>query len=264
MVVILPHKWRRQPTGPLQVNSGHALARSIAFAYSFSHTFDAVRREMSALSSGADPGYTHAGRTVNATGASSARVTAKSTGPILGGNVDLTIAAGIVTRSTAPANGGALYCERGSAGNDILKITTAANVFNAVYRNDGATLITVSGTGAMNNGAFQHAVIRKIGTAWTVWRNGVNEASGTFGSGSDAFTDASVESWIGCDKADTTNSQYNGHILYCYGWKRGLTAAEIAALYDNPWQFSRPIQRRIYVNVAAAGGGWGRHLVIPA
>lgn len=44
-------------------------------------------------------------------------------------------------------------------------------------------------------------------------------------------------------------------------WNRALSAGEIASIEANPWQLFRPVQRRVYFDMGAGGGGGTTHTV---
>jgi hypothetical protein len=260
--------WRRQPQGAVDVNESNPLAVNLVFAQNTkAFGYDSKARKLCAVVGAiwGVEGYQSAG-TDSSTYIQSSPVLQ------LGALQNSTVFAlsrtdaGVtnVTPGTTELIGGggnAIYCERGSAGNDIYKLEwiysgsgelpdTLAAAF--VYRNDGGTLLQkrISATGLNNNTLVASAIV-KTGTNHAVYVDGRID-SGTFGSSSTAFTDATVESWIGGDKRVTT-SFWNGSIPLVAGWSRALLKGELDELRRNPWQLFKPRRARFFLPPSAPG-----------
>lgn len=163
-------------------------------------------------------------------------------------------ASGSETDGFLGSGGNAIYSERGSSGNDIYKVGAVAINPNEgtefTYRNDAGTLLQqrIFGTvldgkphfyGAVKNGTSHTAYLEKIST------------TGTFGSGSSAFTDATNQIRIGADRGGIESS-WNGQIDLVAGWSRALSDSEIKDLVDNPWQIFEPIVEHVWFTFTPA------------
>lgn len=172
-------------------------------------------------------------------GASSSYVLLKS-GTILAGSTNFTITAWInFSASGSPAAySPPIYCERASTGNDILKFNFgASNGINRgklefTYRDDAGTLTQVRSTNSLNFNGWNHVVLVKAGTDYTFYVNGASAGSGTF-STSDTFTNSGMESRIGGDRADSTNSLCKGRLCDMALFTTNLSDTDISAMYLN-------------------------------
>ena len=156
-------------------------------------------------------------------------------------------------------NGNAIYCERGAVdGNDIYKLgasgVTSQNA-EFTYRNDAGTLLQSRMYGTLNDGKSHLFGAVKRGTQHIAYLD-KSSTSGTFGSGSTAFTNASNQMIIGSDAGDSLAS-WNGKIDLVSGWSRALSDAEVKSLSDNPWQIFEPEVQRIWVGDGVSAGGPG-------
>lgn len=134
----------------------------------------------------------------------------------------------------------ALYCERGSSGNDIWKLELISDDFSGynigeidfVHRDDAGTLNNhvARTTVTVNDGAWHHVVLTKAGTAILIYIDAVQRGSTTL-TGNDTMTNASLESWIGQDKGDST-AKFPGAIDDVALFDRALSLAEVAMLYN--------------------------------
>lgn len=161
-------------------------------------------------------------------------------GPILIAGTTWTIAAAINTTQSNVAGGRAVYAERGSSGNDILKLETTDNTTPngtiLTYRNDGGTLLQVRLGGSTNNindGAWHYLAATRLGTAVTLYRDGgIASTSGTW-SGTDNFTNATIQAWIGADQGGTSTTAWNGQLDDIIILNRAWSAAEVWAWLDS-------------------------------
>jgi len=156
---------------------------------------------------------------------------------IVGGLTNLTIWGYGATPSSGPS---AFYCERAGSGSDILKL--GADTTNKVlftYRNDAGTLTQLLGASAFfdASGTPHQIAATKQGTALSVYLDGKLDGTATFGSGSDAFTNANV-AHLGTDPSG--ESWTGGSLIACAVWNRALSAAELKWLRAEPYAFIAP------------------------
>ena len=264
-----------QPQGPVEVDRQNELAAGLEFSYIPGFSRDLNRKYGAVQTVGAGTSFLNGTMVTAGTSRNNGLVLA--TGALLGPlqnstllaivntRAGLTIAGGSESDGLIGAGGNAIYSERASTGNDIYKLALAATAgpsLNAefTYRNDGATLLQQRAVITGSNDGRQLAVAAvKSGVSHSVYCNEVS-TSGTFGSGSSAFTNANIQRRLGSDVADV-NSAWNGQILLVVGWSRALSSDEIAGAISNPWQLFRPVQRRTYFDMGA-GGGVTTHTVI--
>lgn len=104
----------------------------------------------------------------------------------------------------------------------------------------------------------QHIVVTKApGTGavlWSVYRNGFLVASGNSSNGS-AWVASGPYFYVGA-RHPSGAAPITGVISKTGFWNRTLSAAEVAALYQNPWQVFRPQTARIYSFPSGAGNNY--------
>lgn len=266
MALLLRQPRTTQPQGPAQIDWGNPIARGLEFAILPGLRHDSALKVGGVYSFGV--GTSAFGASMSAPGTDRNNGIVLRSGQLLGPLQNSTVVA--IARTTAAylygtngvesdgligSSGNALYCERGSSGNDIYKLGLAGlgDTVPAVeftYRNDGATLLQQRVTKLVNDGSSHFYAATKAGTSHSVFVDNLR-STGTFGSGSTAFTDASNQMRIGSDQGDAQAS-WNGFIDVVMGWSRALSDAEIKSLSDNPWQIFAPQARQIWV---PTGGG---------
>lgn len=265
----------QQPQGPSpQIDWSNPLTLGLVFAFApgsrvnaVGPQFPSVPAPLNNTASGTrvDGGSLFGPPTTGSTGVTGFDITGSGTS-ILGGLQNSTVAG--VFRTTAVATnpagngndgeigggGDAIYCERSTSGNDIYKIAVSIDASRNLqceftYRNDAGTLLQqYQLDSTLNNGAPHFCAGVKNGTTHTTWGSNGN-ASGTFGSGSSQFLDATRKCVIGYDAADT-NSNWNGFIDFVAGWNRSLSDSEMYALRANPWQIFRPRSAFLFSGVS--------------
>ena len=122
---------------------------------------------------------------------------------ILSGKPNWVIAAWVITTVASTSISRSIYCERGAAGNDILKmdsVTGGQNGFGITYRNDAGNIIQVFSADVINDGLWHRVVIVFTGTGFLLFRDGLANNSLAW-SNSNTFTDA-VQARIGTDAGD--------------------------------------------------------------
>ncbi len=175
-------------------------------------------------------------------------IVATQSGPLLGGRPNWSI----VARMYLPTIGGsgrAIYCERAASGNDILKLDYQGNngdQLDLTYRNDSGTLIQLASAN-IHDGRPHDVAGTKRGTDCRIYIDGFQVNQGTFGSSSDAFTDAGLASRIGADAGDS-NAYWLGSIYYVLVYNRTLSQVEIQEIGAEPYAiFAPPVWRRYFI-----------------
>lgn len=133
-------------------------------------------------------------------------------------------------------NGGAIYCERAPAGNDIWKFRTTGNtnlglVFT--HRDDAGALSQPSITVTINDGIWHHVGFTKAATSIKFYVDGVQSGSTGTLTGTNTFTDASPTTIIGNDPVDLGASSFTGKMDELLLFNTALTAGEVLALYTS-------------------------------
>lgn len=151
-------------------------------------------------------------------------------GRIVSGLASFSIVAWM-SSGAVPTADRAIYCERGAAGNDIVKLECELGTGRPkfTYRDTAGTLnqnVALAGTYA-NNGRHLFAVT-KAGTALVLYADGLPVRTATL-TASDTFS-GTVSSRIGSDQAAAT-STFPGTLDEVSLYNRALTAAEISAYW---------------------------------
>lgn len=145
------------------------------------------------------------------------------------------------TFPVAAGGGVAFYGERGTSGNDILKICTGDTASTTplaaevIIRDDAATILRVDGTILINDGKFHHLVATKSGTTVLLFTDSKPDG-GSAGNwlGTNNFTDATLSSQIGTDNFNANLGSYVIDDVRL--WNRALSLPEIKALYAEAFQ----------------------------
>lgn len=180
-------------------------------------------------------------------------------GATLGGKTNLTIFALFRTTSTS-SDGTTIYCERGSSGNAILKMSVGRTSYatqrgvGLAYRNDSGTLLEVyQQVSNPIDGMWHTGAIVKRGQSWSVYQDGALAKTGTFSSASDAFTTTNIKTTVGADFADVPGSSFVGDTPIVLGFGVALSASEIGELHANPWRLFWPDELFVWIPDSAGG-----------
>lgn len=196
---------------------------------------------------------------------------------IIGGSLSWSVMAGAVITSGHTCNGTTnngydLYVERGTSGNDIIKLNVCAGGPpylgpGTTYRNDAGTLVQPGyNTVSPNDNGFHIYAATKNGDGGS--NNFIPYQDGAVPTGScqhgctlswstnDNFTDASVKATIGRDIANTNEGWPDG-ISFVYVWKTALTRTQVVSLSANPYQFLIFPQDVVFQSFFNGAGGGG-------
>ena len=262
--MILPRHWRsKPPTGAAHIDWGHPLSRGLVFCALFNEgsgisSMDLVRRPMGAFVSAP---IWHGDRlefdgTDDCVSWANADV---PDAPFLG---DISL----IWRGTIDTAGS----YRHFAGKHTVNGTSGDNPFD-FRTNDGTPLelrLVRGGTEAVpSTGAQptvgveeQYAVTHVPGAVVKFYVNkNTWDSSGTLN-----FSGAGEAAPLRVGSRADDFVRMDGKAKYFYAYSRALSEQEIHALYDNPYQFLRPLPQRYWDVPAAAGGGgfkaaWARN-----
>jgi hypothetical protein len=254
--IILPHRWRRQPTQPVGVNWSHPTARGLIGLWNFhGNTINHVSGEPSAVVgtqqfSAASGGFGFNNNQDSYVGAANL------------GNWNLLNELTIIVyaRLGASDSYGALWAKTVSAGSNSIQLQREGTGDRVYVDAGGGANFTSGGGFAPSKFTGADSVIGFVWRDYEIvggegkyygWINGRlgEEISSIYkvpasGSGElkiGAARDASTLAWGGI---------YYGAAV----WNRALLDAESAEIGSNFWQLFRPIIRRIYVPSAGGGG----------
>jgi hypothetical protein len=156
--------------------------------------------------------------------------------PIVGNLATFTMTVLFQTQTTQQ---GYLYCERGSSGQPICKMTynsgAATGLLGVTYRDNSGTLINDVGlTRIDGTGPVVATMRRTSNTAFELWINGRLDQTFSSGSMTSTFSEATLQNWIGGDLADN-GSTIAGTITALILHNRSLAASEMGALAADPF-----------------------------
>jgi hypothetical protein len=176
------------------------------------------------------------------------------TAPILAGYSDWSIVAWVRTGAAYnPLGGRAIYCERASSGNDILKLDSLDDISRTqaliTYRNDGGNLLQVRGSRTINDNRVHQIAATKSDSLMRLWVDGALDATGTWVH-NNTLTDT-IHARIGGDPGDAL-ADWSDLISSVLLYRRDIGAAGVAALYAQPYGF---LDRPVWLRAAAAAAG---------
>jgi hypothetical protein len=240
MALFLPQRWKRQPQGPVEIDWNHPLARGLVCAVTDS--VEAVTRKRITLDS-------RIGRAPSPEGIGWYRETLLGSGPNLSASTGTKIPTGsqftvaAVCRAAPGATGDNLSVAY--FGNDPrFWWNQSSGQFVLALRDAGGSL-----TFAVDYGAS--ADIMRAGTTVAgVW-DGANARVYRGGLQRDAAALTSISTAANEDVLVGVNNAFYayhwlGWIPSLTAWARPLSASELRAYHDNPWQLLRPRRLVIY------------------
>ena len=121
----------------------------------------------------------------------------------------------------------------------------------------------VAGGGSVGTNELRQGASAVVGKRYVVVARQTGSAAALFVDGalvssSAAFTAkplATGDTRIGIRTYSGSNEAADGFIPLSLMWSRALSDSEIRSISANPWQIFNPIQRRIFAEVSAGGGG---------
>ncbi len=248
--LILPSRRVVQPQGPVEIDGGSPLGKSLGFSVSDFTGRDVVGQRLVTRSASLAYGTTALGR-----GFSSAANAAFSAPLDLSGTSEITVAF-ILKRNTA--TGTQVLVEHtinqnNQAGSFLIYTDTTnflASISNGI---GGAASFNVASCAAPAVGRTTKVVVTlaRRGTsaqACRIWYDGVEQVTSQPNTGSISGNFANSTTYFFGRAAASLFA--NGVIHDAAIWLRSLADAEVAQWSANPWQLFRPIQRRIWVPVA--------------
>lgn len=154
--------------------------------------------------------------------------------------------------------GSCFYCERASAGNDIVKLDGMSsglgftNIPFITLRDDAGTLIQgCQASTAVNDGRWHFLVATKAGGSLSIYVDGRVENTAAWG-GTDTFNNSGIDSRIASDQAAPGDSAY-GDYSRVRLYDRALRQSEITRLYRDPWAGTFDPAERLFVTLKGSG-----------
>lgn len=153
---------------------------------------------------------------------------------------------------------------RSSSANPMFRIQRNGTGFwQAQFRGDGGAFTNVApGGGAPSTFRVYDVVgVFRSGTGQKeLWVDGLQVATSTTDIGTITLDQTEIGSFV----RNSAAQFWNGGIFVAGIYNRALSAGEIAALSENPWQLFMPPRRRLYIGEAEVGGGsflpaWAAH-----
>lgn len=251
--IIIPHRWTRQPPGPVEIDWSNPLTRGLRFA--ISNGVEWVSKSIGSQSGAA--------KTVRSGG----------TGP------QLTTTTGAITFDTGVASG--MLNEICLLQYGVIDSIAADATSVSKCATNGATATPFDYGITGPSGALK---IGRANTGYRVWRSAatitagkdfvgvVNQSAniastpgfyinGVFdtgtatsiygGSGSGAATEGGTLKAL--NRGDAVPYWNGGTVYLTCGWARALSNDEIRSVSDNPWQIFKPINRKIFFGVGGSG-----------
>ena len=249
--IILPSRWRRQPSALVGIDSGNALAQGLVGAWLpiGQHLHDATGRVGQLTGTATTPVGTALGLAHNFASAK-----AENTAQTAITNLPMTLSAFVYTNRTSGVDQRILTVSTGTTANDVLgiRVVGATGKFDAQHY-DGATQSSASI--AATAGAWVHVVgvFSGLGAnARMIYAAGV---AGTSDDGNSTVSPSGIDrASIGyAPWGGGTWEYFDGQILAPMIWNRALSVDEIREVRRNPWQVFKKSARILYF--PSAGGG---------
>jgi hypothetical protein len=247
--VVLPHRWRRQPSGAIELDRAHPLNRGVLVAFNGTRGQKSlVRDEFCPLSgAGAVVGY-EAGRGVYTDGTSNAGLDLVSACNLIlpNGAAQVTIA---VLRQCVDTTGRtATLFESDTGASDRLLAHVPYNDGNCYWDFGNAT----AGSGRVSTTFTKTTRVESLifvagqTLGREIWRDGLRIASDA--SAKATLTDQANPLRIGGSSDQSDNQVVYLFAVYDAEWNESMCRA----FAENPWQIYSPVRRRIYVDAGAA------------
>ncbi len=245
-----------KPDFPVEINQDHPLARFVVF-----YNWNGVD-----LAAQGPAAIDHTSKTIDKSGrtntTAASQINMQWNSPVFGQG-DFTMIQ-YSNPASASAIGAMISQKNDSLGTPYTQInlyangtyqtgTVSAGIFsistydaNTVEKNQG-----MNSNGGMVDGNFHQFIGTRIGTAYTVYRDGVNVSSGTGTAGNWNWYRAGQKLAIGNDGNVTTTSlaMQESYTIILAGY--GMTQAEITSIFRNPYQLLRAKQRDLWIPVSS-------------
>jgi hypothetical protein len=262
--LIFPDRWRRQPTTPVGIDWGHPLAQGLK------HGLTGVRPLVDQVSgvgytvaaSGGvtiEPHWSAQGQTLLFSSQATVQPRLSLASPWRPGASDFTVSCWAVFLRESVDRDTMVVAVRYDSGSEF-EWSLSGNW--AATDNDyrpGFYIRTNNGGGTFYGAYFASKRIIGVpvfvtgvrrGNTVSIYRDGVLEQeTATAGTLQTATTGLTLGSGL-----NNPVFNFNGYLPQFVMWSRALSQSEIRAYVEAPWQFFRPIQRRIYVPSVGGGG----------
>ena len=257
--IILPDKWRRQPSGLVTVDAANGLARGL---FSFVTSAGGVARDLQAginaqLSADAKVSPTVAGLGVTLDGTGDYA----SAGAYNKGNFFFSAGQSVFFEivpafsSASNTRQGVIHFANGTASGDIPRLRviwlSASSGFYVDTKDGYAYSAAPSfAAGDVVRGIFTRTGIN--GGQWQFFNRGATSTKVDDSGDGYAFSGADPSLYLGWD-AENASWVMAGSIITTAAWSRGLSTGEAQAVLENPYQLLRKQPRILYFNVAGGG-----------
>ena len=259
-VILLPDKWRRQPSGLVTVDAANGLARGL---FSFVTSAGGVARDLQAginaqLSADAKVSPTVAGLGVTLDGTGDYA----SAGVYNKGNFFFSAGQSVFFEivpafsSASNTRQGVIHFANGTASGDIPRLRviwlSASSGFYVDTKDGYAYSAAPSfAAGDVVRGIFTRTGIN--GGQWQFFNRGATSTKvDDLGDGY-AFSGADPSLYLGWD-AENASWVMAGSIITTAAWSRGLSTGEAQAVLENPYQLLRKQPRILYFTAPSGGG----------
>ena len=261
--IIIPSRWTRQPTTPVEVDWSHPLARGLencllpVFALAnFGKQGTVTGTKQSIAPWGNARGF----YTTDGVGTGD-RITFAGNNPVATGK--RTVLAQYLYHTTGGGSVGRIY-NRSAAGtnaaSEVLRIRTANGLDYG--RHVGGADVSASYWAAPSIDVAHTSVVTSDGVTRANSRHYMDGALQTrLGDGATISTAQAATNVLAIGNAANGNAGFDGKISLVVLWKTEFSAAEALELTINPWQIFKPLVRRIYFDAAAGTfqAAWARN-----
>lgn len=256
-MILLPQKWKRQPTVPMVVDWNHPLAQDLReFGYALPGLVP-----YSAVAAGSQQPFVTGAGTQDAT-ANGPAITVNGTGNYidLGRNISAPtqVASGFV-RSTyhGVATNYLAAAESGSVWVGHRLRAGASGVVEARWSDGGGQSainmrrgLTPSAILTSGEAPFSLAFVCRGATDWSLYKNGSNQGALTYDGTASTYSAGTLNGRINFN----AGGEYGQQSASTWGyWGRALNDGEMRALHEAPFQLLVKRQRRIWVGSATGG-----------
>ena len=259
-MILLPQKWKRQPTVPMAVDWNHPLAQGlIEFGYALPGLVP-----YSAVAVGSQRPFVTGAGTQDATTNGQA-ITVNGTGNYidLGRNISApTLVASGFVRTTFHGVGSMLLTTAQQSGSNYAGHYLIANANGALDANYGDNAgsggqnrrTAASAAGVLVSGeTFSVGFVCRGEADFALLKNGGNLGSLSYSGSASSYSGGTARGTINFRQPATAYGQQSSS-TWAF-WSRALNDGEMQALHEAPFQLLVKRQRRIWVAVGSAAGG---------
>ena len=244
--IILPSRWKRQPSGPVGIDRSNVITNGLSSALSgASGPYDLAKKASYALQSGVSSSATNKGIALS-----------------FNGSTDGLAGTGFVNTSSQWTMAAWVNFGSTSGFPTVWSTATAANAYASLLRLDNNSRLTVyqydsdadrnaSDPATVSSGVDYFVVAAWSGSVLYLYKNGALVASTSVATMRGTATTIRV----GQDGTTNGKNAFTGTIPFTAYWdNRALSGIEVSELSENPWQIFRKKARILYFPSAGGGG----------